>query len=173
MSSATMQKKSRRLSRGFSHAIVPLTKKKSAKDLKNKMVSSDGAVDNSPKGPPKGNQIKYKMAKDFEVRKLPLFLVLFPFLRSLYRINRIFPSLTRTYCLVLMPPFVTMQRLKELNSEVPEIIKCVQKYQAAIAEVANTGERIANIMIRVGECMPENEHGTGWIFCKQLAVCEQ
>jgi len=56
--------------------------------------------------------------------------------------------------------------LKELNSEVMEIIKYVQKYQAAIAEVAATGERIANIMVRVGETMPENEHGKRFLFFK-------
>ncbi len=55
-----------------------------------------------------------------------------------------------------------------MSGEVAEIIKLVQKYQAAISEVASTGEKIAAIMIRVGEGLPDNEHGTK----KKLSACE-
>jgi len=61
-------KKSRRLSRGFSNAIVPLTKKKSTKDLSTGKTPPDGGGEKGQSSPPlKGNLIKHKMAKDFEV----------------------------------------------------------------------------------------------------------
>ncbi len=81
-----LTKHSRRLSRGFSpHVIMPqLTKKKSQKDLKDMRVKSER--DNKALGL-KGQSLKQKVTKDFEVGCCPLF-VLPPRTKRLLATNR-------------------------------------------------------------------------------------
>lgn len=50
--------------------------------------------------------------------------------------------------------------MREFQAEVTEMLKHIQKYQLAIAEVASSGEKVAACLTRMYELRPDNEHGT-------------